>query len=98
GINPSNDGKVIRLSFPPLTEERRKELCKQVKKLGEEAKIAMRAIRRDAIEHFKAEKKKASMTEDDLKDAEKGIQEVTDKHIADVDRMVEAKDKEILEV
>ncbi len=98
GINPNNDGKVIRLVFPVLTEERRKELTKSVKKYGEDAKVAIRSIRRDAIEHFKAEKKNNKITEDDLKDAEKDVQNFTDKFITDIDKMVEAKDKEILEV
>lgn len=98
GINPNNDGKVIRLVFPPLTEERRRELTKVVKKDGEEGKVAIRAIRRDAIEHFKAQKKNGEITEDDLKDAEKDIQVITDKYIVEVDKVVELKDKEILEV
>lgn len=98
GINPNNDGKTIRLIFPPLTEERRKELTKVVKKDGEEAKVAVRAIRRDAIEHFKVQKKNGELTEDDLKDAEKDVQNLTDKFIAEIDKIVEAKDKEILEV
>jgi ribosome recycling factor len=98
GINPSNDGKVIRLVFPVLTEERRRELTKGVKKLGEDAKVAIRSIRRDAIDHFKAQKKNAEITEDDLKDAEKEMQHMTDKCIADVDRIVEIKDQELLEV
>lgn len=98
GINPNNDGKVIRLIFPPLTEERRKELCKNVKKLGEEAKVAIRAIRRDSMDDFKAMKKNSEITEDDLKDAEKDVQNLTDKFIAEVDKLVENKEKEILEV
>ncbi len=98
GINPNNDGKTIRLIFPPLTEERRKELTKVVKKDGEEAKVAVRAIRRDAIEHFKVQKKNGELTEDDLKDAEKDVQNLTDKFIAEIDKIVETKDKEILEV
>lgn len=98
GINPSNDGKVIRLVFPPLTEERRKELCKQVRKMGEEAKVAIRSIRREAVDYFKNEKKKSAMTEDDLKYTEKGIQELTDKFILNIDKTVEAKESEILEV
>lgn len=98
GINPNNDGKVIRLVFPVLTEERRKELTKQVKKYGEEAKVAIRSIRRDAIENFKVQKKNGDMTEDDLRDAEKDTQVITDKFIAEIDKVVEAKDKEILEV
>ena len=98
GINPNNDGKVIRLVFPVLTEERRKELTKAVKKHGEDSKVAIRSIRRDAIEHFKVQKKNGDMTEDDLKDAETDIQKLTDKYIADIDKLIELKDKEILEV
>ncbi len=98
GINPSNDGKVIRLVFPPLTEERRKELTKVARKYGEDAKIAIRSIRRDAIEKMKAAKKRSEITEDDLKVAEKGIQEITDKFIADIDSIVKKKEEEILEV
>lgn len=98
GINPNNDGKVIRLVFPALTEERRRELTKTVKKEGEEAKVAVRAIRRDSIEHFKVQKKNGEITEDDLKNAEKDVQVLTDKYIVEVDKIVETKDKEILEV
>jgi len=98
GINPINDGKVIRLVFPTLTEERRKELTKVVKKHGEEAKVSIRSIRRDAIEAYKASEKKGDITEDDLKDVEKDLQELTDKFITDIDRIIDAKDKEILEV
>jgi len=98
GINPNNDGKVIRLVFPALTEERRRDLAKTVKKEGEESKVAIRSIRRDSIEVMKAKKKTSEITEDDLKDAEKDIQTLTDKYIADIDRIVEAKDKEIMEV
>lgn len=98
GINPNSDGKVLRLIFPPLTEERRRELTKVIKKYGEDSKIAIRAIRRDSIDQLKAKKKSGEITEDDLKDAEKDIQNITDKHIAEVDKLVEAKEKEILEV
>jgi len=98
GINPNNDGKVIRLVFPVLTEERRKELTKVVKKHGEDAKVAIRSIRRDAIEQFKAQKKKSEITEDDLKDAEKDVQNLTDKYIAEIDKIVDVKMKEIMEV
>ena len=98
GINPNNDGKVIRLIFPMLTEERRKELTKLVKKYGEDAKVAIRAIRRDGIEQMKALKKDGELTEDDLKNAEKDIQNMTDKYIAEIDKIVEQKDAEILEV
>jgi ribosome recycling factor len=98
GINPNNDGKVVRLIFPPLTEERRKELTKVVKKEGEDAKIAVRAIRRDANEHFKKEKKKSDITEDDLKEIEKDIQNLTDKYVKNIDNIIKDKEKEILEV
>jgi ribosome recycling factor len=98
GINPNNDGKVIRLAFPPLTEERRKEITKQVRKYGEECKIAIRSLRRDAIEEFKAKKKSSEITEDDLKVIEKDIQNITDKYISEIDKLLELKEKEILEV
>ena len=98
GINPNNDGKVIRLVFPPLTEERRKDLTKTIKKDGEESKVAIRSIRRDAIESMKAKKKASEITEDDLKNAEKDIQNITDKFIAEIDKVVETKEKEIMEV
>lgn len=98
GINPNNDGKIIRLVFPALTEERRRELTKVVKKTGDDAKVAIRSIRRDAIEHLKVQKKNAEITEDDLKGAEKDIQNITDKYIAEIDKLVELKDKEIMEV
>lgn len=96
GINPQNDGSVIRLVFPPLTEERRKELCKQIAKMGEESKVAIRAIRRDANEKLKAQKK--DMPEDTLKDIEKQIQDVTDKYCKEIDQISAAKEKEIMEV
>ena len=98
GINPNNDGKSIKLVFPPLTEERRLELTKQVKKLGEESKVAVRSIRRDAVEFFKNQKKKSEITEDDQKIAEKEIQTFTDKHIEEIDKVVAKKEKELLEV
>jgi len=98
GINPNNDGKVIRLVFPPLTEERRKELTKLARKYGEDSKVAVRSIRRDGLEKMKAMKKNGEITEDDLKNAEKEIQNLTDKYIAEIDKIVEAKEKEILEV
>lgn len=98
GINPNNDGKVIRLTFPVLTEERRKELTKIAKKTGEESKIAIRAIRRDAIEAFKAQEKNGEIREDDLKVAEKDIQALTDKYVEEIDKIVEKKEKEIMEV
>ena len=98
GLTPNNDGKVIRLNFPPLTEERRKELSKGVSKRGEEAKVAIRNIRRDAIEGFKKQKKANEITEDDLKDLEEKIQKMTDKFVKEIDGIVATKEKEILEV
>ncbi len=98
GINPNNDGKIIRLAFPPLTEERRRELTKVVRKSGEDAKVEIRAFRRDAIEACKLQKKNGLITEDDLKDMEKEVQELTDIYIAEIDKTVEMKDREILEV
>lgn len=98
GINPINDGKVIRLIFPTLTEERRKDLIKQVKKFGEESKVAIRSIRRDTLDEYKQMQKKSEITEDDLKIVEKDIQELTDKNITEIDKIVEVKNKEILEV
>lgn len=98
GINPQNDGKVIRMTFPPLTEERRKELIKQVSKTGEDSKIAIRNIRRDAIEKFKGAHKKNEMTEDELADAEDGMQKLTDKYVKEIDGMVAKKSKELAEV
>ena len=98
GINPANDGKVIKLVFPPLTEERRKQLTKLTKSYGEDAKTAIRNIRRDAIEFFKNQKKKSVITEDDQKDAEKEMQNITDKHITQIDKVVAEKDKELMEI
>lgn len=98
GINPNNDGSVIRLVFPPLTEERRKDLCKTVSKTAEDAKVAIRAIRRDANDKFKAAKKASEVTEDDLKQLEKEIQDITDRFIKDIDKAAEAKSKEIMEI
>ncbi|MCT4545421.1 MAG: ribosome recycling factor [Vallitalea sp.] len=98
GITPNNDGKIIRLVFPELTEERRKSLTKEVKKKGEQAKVAIRNIRRDAIDHFKKAEKNNDITEDDLKDYESEIQKLTDKYIKDIDTHVENKTKEILTV
>ena len=98
GINPNNDGRVIRLTFPPLTEERRKELVKEVKKMAEDSKVAVRSIRRDAIEKLKAMKKSGDITEDDQQNGEKKIQNVTDKFCAEIDSLQAAKEKEILEI
>ncbi len=95
GINPQNDGKIIRLVFPQLTEERRKDLAKQVKKYGEDAKVAVRNIRRDAMDDFKAQKKKSELTEDDVKIAEKDMQKLTDDYIKKVDEAVADKEKEL---
>ncbi len=98
GINPQNDGKVIRLAFPPLTEERRKELVKQVSKEGEASKVAIRNIRRDALDKWKAAKKKSELTEDELKDMEKDMQKLTDKYIKNIDGMTAAKSDELKSV
>ncbi len=98
GVNPQNDGKIIRLVFPPLNEERRRELVKDISKLSEEAKVAVRAIRRDAIEKLKEMKKQSDITEDDQKQGEKKIQELTDKYVKNCDTCFSAKEKEILEI
>ena len=98
GINPQNDGQVLRLIFPQLTEDRRKELVKEIKKMGEECKVAIRSIRRDAMEKCKALKKNNEITEDDLKGAEETIQKITDKNIKEVDEQVAVKEKEILSI
>ena len=98
GINPSNDGKVIRLVFPELTEERRKDLCKQVRKQVEEGKVALRAIRRDANEQIKKMKKDSVITEDEQKTAENELQKVTDSHIKELDAIGANKEKEIMAV
>ena len=98
GITPMNDGNVIRLNFPQPTEDRRKELCKSVKKYGEEAKVAIRNVRRDALEKSKQLKKNGELTEDDQKDAEKKVQKLTDKYCDEVDKVVAAKEKEIMSI
>ena len=98
GINPQNDGRVIRLVFPQLTEERRRELVKQVKKYGEEGKVAVRNIRRDAMDYIKKLKKDSEITEDDQKKAEKDLQELTDKYIKKVDDACAVKEKELMEI
>ncbi len=98
GINPSNDGKVIRLVVPQLTEERRKELVKLVKKMGEEAKVAIRNTRRDANDSYKKLKKDGKITEDELKKAEDDMQKCTDRMIKEIDKIIENKEKEIMEV
>ena len=98
GINPNNDGSVIRLVFPPMTSERRSELAKEVHKMAEEGKIALRNIRRDAMDKLKAQKKNGEITEDDVKDGEKEIQKVTDKYVKEADTMADKKIKEIQEI
>ncbi len=98
GINPQNDGHSIRLVFPPLTEERRKELVRLTKKYGEEAKVAIRNIRRDAVEKFKKQQKASEMTEDDYKIAEKDIQKLTDDYIKEIDGICDKKEKELTEI
>ena len=98
GINPQNDGRIIRLVFPQLTEERRRDLCKDVKKLAEDARIAIRSIRRDCIDKVKKMEKASEITEDDLKVAEKKLQDYTDRFIREVDKAAEAKEKDIMEI
>ena len=98
GINPNNDGKVIRLSFPGLNEERRKEIVKSIKKMAEESKIAVRSIRRDGIEEFKKKQKDSEITEDELRMAEEEIQKITDKKIAEIYTLLENKEKEVMSV
>ena len=98
GINPTNDGRVFRIVFPQLTEERRKELCKTVSKTCEDSKVAVRNVRRDSMDKLKAMKKASEITEDELKDAEKNIQKITDKFIEQVDSVGEAKTKEIMSI
>ena len=98
GINPQNDGSCIRLSFPPTTEERRRELSKQISKMGEDAKVAIRNIRRDANDQVKAQKKNSELTEDEAKSAEKSIQDLTDTYIKEIDSVPAAKTKEIMEI
>ncbi len=98
GLNPNNDGKVIRLSFPELTEERRKELVKDIRKIAEESKVAVRAIRRDGMDEAKEMEKESLITEDDLKRAEDQIQKLTDKKIAEIDEMTDKKENEIMSV
>lgn len=98
GINPQNDGTVIRMIFPPLTEERRKDIVKDIAKMGEEAKVAIRSIRREAMEKLKAMKKSGDITEDDQKHGEKKIQEKTDSHIKNIEGLTEKKQKQIMEI
>ena len=98
GINPNNDGKVIRLAFPELNEERRKEIVKDVKKMGEEAKVAVRNVRREVIDKAKADQKAWDITEDELKNAENEIQKLTDKYVEEIDKISEVKEKEVMSV
>ena len=98
GINPQNDGSCIRLTFPPTTEERRRELSKQIAKMGEDAKVAIRNIRRDANDKVKALKKNSEMTEDEAKSSDKNIQDLTDKFIKEIDGVTASKTKEIMEI
>ncbi len=98
GIHPQNDGKCIRLLFPKLTEERRKEICKNISKRAEEAKVAVRSVRRDAMDTLKKMKKDSSVTEDDMKDGEKKIQDITDKYVEQCAQISDSKEKEILSV
>ena len=98
GINPNNDGKVIRLNFPELNEERRKEIVKDVKKLSEEAKVSVRAVRRDGMDEAKSLQKDAKMTEDELRNSENEIQKLTDKYIDEIDKMTDDKEKEVMSI
>ena len=98
GINPNNDGKVIRLTFPELNEERRKEIVKDIRKMAEEAKVAIRSIRRDAIDEAKAMQKNSEMSEDELKVAEDKIQKLTDKYVDEIDKILEKKEKEVMSI
>ena len=98
GINPQTDGKTLRIIFPPLTEDRRRELVKDIAKISEESKVSIRNIRREAVEKFTAMKMSSEITEDDLKQAEKKIQELTDRFIKEIDKMAQAKQKEVMEI
>lgn len=98
GINPQNDGRAIRMIFPPLTEDRRKEIVKEIAKMGEESKVAVRSVRREAMDKLKSMKKSGEITEDDQKHGEKKIQELTDNHIKTIDSLTEKKQKQIMEI
>lgn len=98
GITPNNDGKVIRLNFPELNEERRRDLVKDIKKMGEEAKVAVRQVRRDGLDEFKKKQKDSLITEDDLKQAEDQIQKLTDKYVEEIDKLTDSKEKEIMTI
>ena len=98
GINPNNDGKVIRLAFPELNEERRKEIVKDIRKMAEDAKVAVRSIRRDGIDEAKAKQKNSEISEDDLKVAEDKIQKLTDKYVEEIDKILSTKEKEVMSI
>ncbi len=98
GLNPNNDGKVIRLNFPELTEERRKELAKDVRKIAEEARVVIRSIRRDGMDDVKNRQKKSEITEDEKADMEEKIQKLTDKYVEEIDKLLENKEKEIMNI
>ena len=98
GLNPNNDGKLIRLNFPELTADRRKELAKDIRKMAEEAKVSIRSIRRDGMDEVKEEQKKSEITEDQKADFEDKIQKLTDKYVAEIDKMLENKEKEIMTI
>ena len=98
GINPQNDGKVLRLIFPPLTEDKRKEIAKDISHIAEDSKVQVRNVRRDTVEKLKKMKKNGELTEDDLSDAEKKVQKSTDKYIKEIDTLTEQKKKEIMEI
>lgn len=98
GLNPNNDGKVIRLNFPELTADRRKELAKDIRKMAEEAKVSIRSIRRDGMDEVKDEQKRSEITEDEKADLEDKIQKLTDKYVAEIDKMLESKEKEIMTI
>ena len=98
GLNPNNDGKVIRLNFPELNEERRKEIAKDIRKMAEEARVTVRGVRREGIDKAKAEQKNGESTEDDLKQAENEIQKMTDKAIEEIDKLLESKEKEVMSI
>ena len=98
GLNPNNDGKVIRLNFPELTADRRKELVKDIRKMAEEAKVSIRSIRRDGMDEVKDEQKRSEITEDQKADFEDKIQKLTDKYVAEIDKMLESKEKEIMTI
>ena len=98
GLNPNNDGKVIRLNFPELTEERRKELVKDIKKIAEEARVSVRSIRRDGMDELKNELKNSEISEDEKTDLEEKVQKLTDKYVAEIDKILEAKEKDIMNI